>query len=943
MSAGRTSIATGCIPGLPMSEGQSAGLEPTAACMPAFNDRQRAVAHTWAEHFRVEPKNREAFAESYLSNTLHTRFWSVELPTLATLDPAGRVVTPVLARLSGMVQWFDGYQIWTLTLSKAAEEELEVLLGGPRPLLEGPTPAQALLISHLATDRRHCCSPGLLTAFSKEARELVFNRAAHDLAPWVKLVTGNRFEARYCRPRSAFYGKHLGATIKRFNAHLDPEVLRLIRGIRCPDPRLYNWICAPEGQRAWRLQAVRAQPVLLPLLLLWPDEFTRERRTVPLLRRGHCPWPELAPYVHDESLLLLPLLLGKAVDQALPLHEVLAWLFQAPVAHLRYLGRQRVFDTGGALSFLHPVDGERGFRVLLGAATTGNRRPQSKADWKAFRDVWGALPYANQMQRDLTGFIKGGPARWSDAGWIGLCVRAQDLNELHRDLSGTDPLRTLLDRFQVQRSATEIARLADRYQAQRRALVAQHQQALEREEAQRVQSFQASEGWPGLLVESATISAPNGLEIVELLTPQALVHEHHALCHCVDQYDYAALIGGCRLFSVRRDGVSLATAEIIQPGASPYDYEVDEYEEDYGHKSPQADPLLRVQQLRGYRNAPLVPESAEKHAWDWFWQELLKGRWPLRLDWPCYAESPVYERARLALERSLPALTQWLAQQLRDVADVPSPSRPDLEVDPVGLRYASDLHYLNRFADLEDQTRPLRAWSDVFTPDSIRFAQRIYSTSHDSVHPKQIVGYAAPDHTGMSWKRLMRDGPKMAENLAWLERNPRYYFDGSSPGVPPDPVQLATLDGLEFYVTGQGLHRACIARYLVEQHPEVLLRNVRVTRYDLRQDYIELCGRFNGRMQALDTKVLIRPFELASHELDIHGGTLERFDLALLIELSDSREWVVDAQTAERFLQEVDAAACREPTVKQTFSVRMLNRLLKKLGPLAMLGGANRG
>lgn len=939
------SIATGCIPGLPMSEYEAASLVPAAANTPAFSERQRAVAQTWAEHFRIEPKIRAAFTESYLSNTLHTRFWSVELPARATLDPAGRVVTPVLVRLSGMVQWFDGYQIWTLALSKPVEQELQQLLGGTRPLLEGPSPAQALLIADLAQRRRHCCS-GLLTAFSKDARELVFKRAALDLAPWVKLVTGNRFEARYCRPRSAFYGKHLGATLKRFNAHLDPEVLRLIRGIRCPDPRLYNWICAPEGQRAWRLQAVRAQPVLLPLLLLWPDEFTRERRTVPPLRRGHCPWLELAPYVHDECVLLLPQLLGTAVDQALPLHEVLAWLFQVPVAHLRYLGRQRVYDTGGALSFLHPVDGERGFRVLLGAATTGNRRPQSKSEWKAFREVWGALPYVNQMQRDLTGFIKGGPARWSDIDWIRLCVRAQDLSELHRDLSGGDPLNALLDRFQILKSPAEMARLADRYQAQRRTLVAQHQQAIEREEAHRLQSFQKSEGWPGLLVESATILAPNGLEIVELLTPQALVHEHHALCHCVDQYDYAALSGGCRLFSVRHDGVSLATAEVIQPGASPYAYDYDydyDYEEDYEDERPRADPLLKVQQLRGYRNASLAPESAEKQAWDWFWQELLKGRWPLRLDWPRHVESPEYERARLALERSLPALTQWLAHQLRDVAEVPSPSRLDLEVDPVGLQYASDLHYLNRFADLEDQTRPLRTWSDVFTPDSIPFAQRIYSTSHDSVHPKQIVGYAALDHTGMSWERLMRDGPKMVENLAWLERNPRHYFDGSTPGVPPDPVQLATLDGLEFYVTGQGLHRACIARYLVEQHPEVLLRNVRVTRYDLRQDFIELCDRFNARMQALDTKVLIRPLELATHEMAIHGGTLKRCELALLIELSDSRDWVVDVPTAERFLAEINSASCRQPAVEPKFSTRMLNRLLKKLGPLAMLGGVGRG
>ncbi len=59
--------------------------------------------------------------------------------------------------------------------------------------------------------------------------------------------------------------------------------------------------------------------------------------------------------------------------------------------------------------------------------------------------------------------------------------------------------------------------------------------------------------------------------------------------------------------------------------------------------------------------------------------------------------------------------------------------------------------------------------------------------------------------------------------------------------------------------------------------------------------------------------------------------------------LSDSREWIVDVVTAERFLAEIDAASCRQPAVKPTFSARMLNRLLEKLGPLAILGGAGRG
>ncbi len=50
--------------------------------------------------------------------------------------------------------------------------------------------------------------------------------------------------------------------------------------------------------------------------------------------------------------------MGHAADTGLPLNKVLAWLFSTPISAIRYLGQQRVYDTGSALSRLN-AEGSR--------------------------------------------------------------------------------------------------------------------------------------------------------------------------------------------------------------------------------------------------------------------------------------------------------------------------------------------------------------------------------------------------------------------------------------------------------------------------------------------------------------------------------------------------------------------------------------------------------
>lgn len=121
----------------------------------------------------------------------------------------------------------------------------------------------------------------------------------------------------------------------------------------------------------------------------------------------------------------------------------------------------------------------------------------------------------------------------------------------------------------------------------------------------------------------APIDCPNGLQIVELKCHDELSAESFALGHCIETYDFRAYSGRCRLLSVRSNGKSLASAEVVLvsriAGEVPAQWRLQH---------------LLTQQLRGPRNAVPGKSSPEKQAYDWFWSRVRTGRIPVTLEWP---------------------------------------------------------------------------------------------------------------------------------------------------------------------------------------------------------------------------------------------------------------------------------------------------------------------
>ncbi|WLI07602.1 hypothetical protein PSH66_04525 [Pseudomonas sp. FP597] len=613
------------------------GLRLLAPKLEKFSDRQIEVAQTWALHFSVPPARLTSFIETYLSSTVHTRCWCVTLPS------PNDQKRPVLARIGDHLQYFDGHQV------KACK-----ITGKDRVHKKKPTAivAQQLL---LRFEKRWYANV-LLTSFCRSAADRAQDLSIEDLGSFNR----SRYDAtvsnnRYFNPRNRFYLKQIGSTLKQFCQCLDQKLLFAIRSAQCPSPKLYNWLA--QGDRTRRMQALKAQPVLVPLLLLvnqWPWPWDGQQQVF-----LDSPWEQLQefrPTWCDDTYVVesRECLVGRIADAGLPLIDILAWLLQAPRTSVRYLGQQRVFDTGSALTRISREGPETPWHRLLLGASIGNRRPSTKKHWKTFFALLDKIPYQLLEQtKDWSRLLSGCPTEWSNPDWPQIADQLQDLNDVFNSIDesvGPDARDALqkLKSFIATATYHQIASLVDAFHL---ALI-DIREALDAADPQT--KADSSTPWRTLLNSNDTLLvSPNGLQIVELKCPADLDAEHRALGHCIDGYDYSAYRGNCRLFSVRENGQSLASAEIQMDESA------------WGETRERLTPKhLVTTQLRGLRNRTPKSGSRVDRAYQWFWAQIKSGELAVNLEWPdqTLTMSRYTNRNRKKLHAQ--ACTEWINLRL---------------------------------------------------------------------------------------------------------------------------------------------------------------------------------------------------------------------------------------------------------------------------------------
>ncbi|MDU8358497.1 hypothetical protein [Pseudomonas syringae group sp. J309-1] len=576
-----------------------------------FPERQRAVAKTWADHFDVWSEQRERFMLHYLTHTSSTRCWCVVLHSDTS------VPRPTVARFGRQLQYFDGQLISAVLFSEKQKVPVQA-----------PSASRALKLAHrLITGNS---AEALLTSFCKHARSLAVDESRLSIQPLINATLGATTQEgrnkRFYGPRNRFYITCIGANLKRFCQSLDQELLHAVRSVQCPSAKLYNWLA--QGDRQRRLQALRAQPVLIPLLVIG------EGMPWPQIAHGlleNCPWPDLQEFsgsLDYDSKRDGAGFAGVAVDRGMPLNQVLAWLLGAPLSAIRYIGQQRVYDTGSALTRLNLEGLEGGWFDLVAGARLGNRRPKTKAQWRSFYLFRSKIPWQLlQSLRDMNNLLGGCPTEWTDPAWPSMTAKLVDLRELFDNLdragcrAAMDTKGRLLA-FLGSLNFRQLSNLIDAFHIALQDIRTKLDREIPPEPSD---SFTQ---WPTLLLNGVPIRCvETGLQIVELCCPADLDREHSSLGHCIDTYDYRAYLGDCRLLSIRSGERPLASFELVLRA-----HRNEHLTGQWTLKN------LSLVQLRDHENETPNAQSSVYKTFEWFFASVRGGLIPVNLEWPNLAQ-----------------------------------------------------------------------------------------------------------------------------------------------------------------------------------------------------------------------------------------------------------------------------------------------------------------
>ncbi|MBS9758589.1 hypothetical protein JR044_31840 [Pseudomonas aeruginosa] len=572
-----------------------------------YSERQLAVANTWATHFSLAGTARTKFIHHYLRSTSTTRCWCI---TVA----ADNGVRYTIMRAGPLLQVFDGQLIGAWECRPAH-----------RVPASAPSPAGALKL--LQRLQKFDDAVPVLSSYTQRAHGLATQLAREDLGSYRRSEYPSVSHNRYYSPRRQFYLKQIGAVLRTFRQVLDQNLLFAIRSVRCLSPQLYNWLA--QGDQVRRLQMLKAQPILTPLMVtseeaVWPHTYDPG-----YYHALSCPFPELdcdrppSTMPGDNWPTDMGHFLGRVADKGISVGDFFAWLLQAPRASIRFLSHVSPGRAGGALFHRKREGRYSGWHALLLAASLGNRRPITRAQWTAFYAAYNAIPWQiHNAKPDYNRLFNGCPSDWQDPAWLAITARLRDIKEFYTALDqGNSQVvrqaRSVLQAYLGHCTYRQAGNLVDDYHQVQRELRATVQSSL----PDLVDTDEYTT-WEGML-PVGLIDCPNGLQIVELRCPADLYAEHIALAHCIDSYDQAAYRGDCRLLSVRKAGRPLASAEL-------------ELRREHGEPlgRPWNPQHLSTVQLREFDNAPVPSDSPAGQAYRWFMERIRSGAIATNLNWP---------------------------------------------------------------------------------------------------------------------------------------------------------------------------------------------------------------------------------------------------------------------------------------------------------------------
>ncbi|EFC4831988.1 hypothetical protein [Salmonella enterica] len=213
----------------------------------------------------------------------------------------------------------------------------------------------------------------------------------------------------------------------------------------------------------------------------------------------------------------------------------------------------------------------------------------------------------------------------------------------------------------------------------------------------------------------------------------------------------------------------------------------------------------------------------------------------------------------------------------------------------------------------------LAAWDAAEFAAMSDFITEHYWTGQGSINVYRIVGTDHPQYAGMTWLELLERGKRMDINIPLLEKNPGYYTQAEQQHAG---MSFVSTDGIHWYVSADGNHRSCLARFLFHLQGEgrTQLHNVAQSVYHTDREFRSACREIHNLTEPLSRHgVYLRlqtRRQCVSRE-DLACWKVDRFSTEALLTVDDVRAGGHDRPSVYKALLLNAADAWREVMVLQ--------------------------
>ena len=207
----------------------------------------------------------------------------------------------------------------------------------------------------------------------------------------------------------------------------------------------------------------------------------------------------------------------------------------------------------------------------------------------------------------------------------------------------------------------------------------------------------------------------------------------------------------------------------------------------------------------------------------------------------------------------------------------------------------------------------IRPWPTAEYEDCRPFTRRQYWCDAASINVFLVIGTQHPDYAGLTWLEFLEKGKRMRGNLMEHKANPGYYLE-TEPKRPG--IFFETFNGHDYYVTEDGNHRTCIARFAAFNDNRCLLHGVNVIERHIDWEMRGLWHQLKYLVRDRGIAITVEPCSQLRSRQDTGGWKLEHYEVTLQVSFKGCTGQV-DMAGAYALL-----AALQAPRWRRWFAIR---------------------